>query len=105
MANRAFHLWRKYETAPYRRWACTVQQADTPDGFRVTDLDPSVADVRFLHSMQATLTARHPVRGSFQEGATVLETLDYAGSEHEAHFGTAIRLIPDAVIRGKGRQA
>ena len=103
MADRAFHLWRKYPTEPYRRWACTVRQEDTEDGFRVIDYDDHVADIHFLHTMQDTLRAHHPVRDSVEHDGVLVETRDYAGPDHPEHFETAIRLVPNAVLRGTGR--
>ena len=105
MADRAFHLWRKYPTAPFRRWACTVQKTDTEDGFRVADYDPNVADIHFLHRMQGTLAAHHPIRGGREVDGVIDETISYEGPDHPDHFETAIRLVPNAVLRGAGRPA
>jgi len=101
-----FHLWRKYPAAPYFRYACTVQAADTEAGYRITDYDEHVADVTYLHGMQDVLRAHHPIRGGVDDGkGHIAETVDYAGPEHPEHLGTAIRLIPDTVLRGMGRPA
>jgi hypothetical protein len=101
-----FYLWRKYLTVPFLRYACTVEKADTEEGYRVADYDEHVADISFLHGMQDVLRAHHPIRGggSDSQGLT-WESVTYAGPEHPDHLGTAIRLVPDAVVRGIGRPA
>lgn len=101
----AFHLWRRYATAPYRRFACTVEKADTEDGFRITDYDENVADVHFLHSVTHTLRSHHTVRTGEEDGTKIVENIEYVGPEHPEHFESAIRMVPGAVLRGVGRPA
>lgn len=105
MAARQYHLWRKYDAAPFVRWACCVEQADTPDGYVVTEHDPQVADVRFLHGLMDTLTSDQPVYGSIEEDGMVIETIEYQPPGSPGHFGSAVRRVPGALIRPMGRGA
>lgn len=98
-----FHLWRQYSTAPYLRFACTVEQADTPDGFRIVDYDVNVADLHFLHTMQTTMRSHVIVRDSVEKDGVIAEGMSYEGPDYPEHFETAIRMVPDAFLRGEGR--
>lgn len=101
-----YHLWRQYPTAPFMRFACTVQRDEnTEDGFRIVDYDENVADVHFLHTVHLTLRSNHPIRFNDDEGDTIREGIVYAGPEHPEHFATAIRMVPDAYLRPMGRPA
>jgi hypothetical protein len=104
MAGKQYHLWRKYKDAPYVRWACCVEQADTPDGYRVVDHDSKVADVQFLQAMLDTLTSDQPVYDSITEGDMTIETIEFQAPGSPGHFGSAIRKVPNAVLR-PGRTA
>jgi len=105
MGDRAYHLWRRFPGRPSRLWACTLAKDSTvEDGYRVSDFDPAIADAGFLHRMADMLRTPQRVRSSVREGSTILETARYINPGEPGHFGVAVRMIPDAVLRGEGRQ-
>jgi len=50
-----FYLWRRYNTAPFRRYAMTVERSLNDDGYKITDHDPKIADAPFLANFATQL--------------------------------------------------
>lgn len=103
MAERQYHLWRKYPTKPFTRFACSLEQAPTEEGYRVVDFDPRVADAAFMHRMAEALRAEHVGQSSEEYQGMIGERLSWVQHGDEGHFGIAVRAVPNAVLRGEGR--
>lgn len=95
-----YHLWRKFSTKPYHRYACTVVQADTEDGFEIVEFDRKVADPYFLHEMANRMRhGVHTLRGGYDEEDKVrYDELAWLSPHDPGHFETAIRQIPNSVL-------
>lgn len=107
MAGQVFHLWRGYPDRPYYRYAASIVPDSTrPDGYRVTDHDPAVADVGFLQRLSDTLTQGVMVQGSIPgENGAVILTQRWVHPGEDGHFETAVRMVPGAYLRNIGRSA
>lgn len=95
-----YHLWRRYPTKPFRRFACTIKPASTPGGYEVTDYDPAVADAGFLHTMADHL--RQPRQDTVRGESGDLQ-IRHCRAGTTDHFNAAIRTVPNAVLRSVGR--
>lgn len=100
MAN---HIWRKMEDPPYLRFACTIEKADTSDGYKLSDVDVSVADPGFLHDLAEHMVKPFHVRSSMAEGDMTMEFASVRNPGEVGHFETAIRSIPNALLSAVGR--
>ncbi len=100
MAAKQFHLWRRYPTAPYRRWACTVEPADTDAGFKIVDSDRVVADAGFLHTLSDHMGRPRPCAERTEDEAMVYVMVE-PGSD--SYFAEAIRSVPHTALRSVGR--
>ena len=94
-----YHLWRRYPTKPFRRFACTLKPADTDAGYEVVDHDPGVADVGFLHVVADHM--RRPRQDTTRQDGDLVIRHCRAGTKD--HFKAAIRTVPNAVLRSTGR--
>lgn len=49
MSDNKFNLWRRYNSRPFRRFAFVVDfDVSSPDGYKILDHDPMVADASYL---------------------------------------------------------
>ena len=101
-----FHLWRRYNTAPYRRFAMTVTRADTEAGYMVLDHDPAIADpgflARFEAHMEQPLTAVRT--GYVERGVAVTDMTDDVPPGTALHYQNTIRAVSAwAALMPKGR--
>lgn len=99
MAERSYHLWRRYPTKPFRRWACTLKRADNAAGYEVVAHDPAVADAGFMHVVADGL--HRPSHGMVRDGDSMSFELLRPGDP--AHFDTAIRALPHVALSAEGR--
>lgn len=102
-----FHLWKHFNTAPFTRYACTlVEDASTEDGYRVTQHDPSVADVSFMHQLSDGMAKPRRVRDSIvdktKDELTITEAIHTAMVKEPGHFEAAVYQIRGTIIRGVG---
>ena len=95
-----FNLWRDYPTRPYRRWACLIEHADTPEGYRLSSYDPNVADAGFLHSLADHLRKPQLVADSIHDGDTIIETAVWMPPGGAGHLDGAVRSAPGAMLGG-----
>lgn len=94
-----YHLWRKYPTAPYYRWACEVaQDAEAPEGYRVLRHDPIVADTAFFHRLSDAMAGTHEAMVMKQDKAIVAHVLERVGPSDANHFEHAIRKVEGAIL-------
>jgi|10_taG_2_1085330.scaffolds.fasta_scaffold26434_2 hypothetical protein len=101
-----FHLWRRYNTAPYRRFALTVTRANTEAGYRMLDHDPIVADPGFLARFEAHMEKPFKsVRTGYVEGGVaVTDMIDDVPPGTDLHYQNAIRAVSAwAALMPKGR--
>ena len=103
-----FHLWRRFNVQPYRRFAMTVERAATDEGYEIVDHDPKVADSPYLAKFSGHMRApMENVRdggyasagreGEYQEMIPLVQ----AGSL--LHYENAIRCVPDTAVMASGR--
>jgi hypothetical protein len=94
-----FHLWRKYQAAPYYRWACEVApDAEAPDGYRVLRSDPIVADSAFFHRLAAALTAEHEVLTMKADAGKVVHSAERVRPGSEDYFDHAVRKVVGSIL-------
>jgi hypothetical protein len=91
------HVYRQTETGP--KWACEVIEADTPDGYRVADADPLIADQAFMGDLTGQLGRPQNMVSSAKNGLSIVIVLP---GEH-GHVEAALRAVPGAVISKVGR--
>jgi hypothetical protein len=104
MADRTYHLWRDYEAAPFRRWACdVVPDTATEDGYKITDYDPNVADGVFLHRLREHMAKPTTVHLDIDDAEGIADGVTTAHPKEPKHFAEAIRIVPGAHISGEGR--
>lgn len=101
-----YHLWRYYDTAPFRRWACTItEDSSKPDGYQVDDFDPAIADGTFLRRLHTHMLASVSVHRSVEEDGVILDLLEDKGPGEPGHFAAAIRTFSHGCIMPKGRDS
>jgi len=98
-----YHIWRQFDHEPYTRYGCTLEQADTPDGYRMVDSDPSVASMDFLHTLADHLRQPIGVQSAAVDGDGVSHFMHTRGPGEVGHFEAAVRSIPGAYLCAVGR--
>lgn len=93
-----FHLWRRFDTKPWYRFACTIEQAhDRPAGFTVKASDPIVADTAFIARLDAhfrgPVQRKHSIRQGNGDQIDYREAIDRSS---KSYFAVAARSIPFA---------
>jgi len=101
--NREWNLWRRFNTAPYRRWAMTVEPADTESGYRIVDFDPSIADSSYLAQFDSHMAKpAQLISGGLMDGVW-MTTMEMVQPGQEGHFQTVIRSVPGTANMPEGR--
>lgn len=102
-----FHLWRRYNAPPYRRFALTVERSKAPEGYTVIDHDPRVADAAFLSKFGGFM--RSPMddcfTGYIAKGVAVTEAIPVAQPGTIEHYGNAVRRFPNCARMSVGRES
>ena len=103
-----YHLWRRFNSPPYRRFALTVERSRAPEGYTITDYDPKVADSAYLSKFAGFM--RSPMLDCYGGGTTAagikyteLSPVEQPGSE--AHYEAAVRRFPDSARLPTGRES
>jgi hypothetical protein len=93
MADR-INLWRSYPTAPFERWACSIEMGGE-DGVKIVESDPGVCDPLFLAELHNHYV--HPVadRVASSSGGLAMDWV-YPGTPE--HFHAAARTLPGAFV-------
>ena len=98
------HLYRQMPTAPYERFAVTVQRDDNAaSGYKVLDHDPDVADAVFLNRLEQHMHQPITVRDGYEDTDGHYETLKTLHPGDEGFFGAAVYQAPDAMVSFFGR--
>lgn len=99
-----YHISRSYPTKPFQRYACTLVQADTPEGFRVVDHDPKVADVAWLEHLSTHMLKPQMLQSSEVTEKGIIEKVPTTVlGPSPRHFESAVRTIPGAYLSASGR--
>jgi hypothetical protein len=97
-----FYLYREYSQKPNYRFAATVvQDKSTPDGFRVVDSHPIVADSVFMHRLQVAMTSPVQFKDGGQDGHIHYTTIETAHPGEPDHFANAIRNVEGCIFGPK----
>lgn len=96
-----YEMYRDYHRSPYRRWACTIEAADTEAGFKILAHDPHVADDAWLHALGQHLTNPHIVRGAIDDDKQHGDAYSLVDHSHPDHFHEAVRTFPRGGIMGE----
>ena len=100
-----FHLHRRFDFAPYRRYAFTVEFSEEADeGYVIVDHDPIVANppylAKFAEFMQTPMMGVR--NGGIYPGVAFTDISDEAPGSI-AHFTSAVRRFGAAVMpHGRG---
>ena len=73
------------------------------DGYKITDHDPHVATVGFLHTLSTHMMRQLPVRSAMRQGEAIFDMINMAGPKDRGHFEAAVRTIPDGYLSAVGR--
>jgi hypothetical protein len=99
-----YHIHKSFPTKPFQRYACTLEQANTPLGFRVVDADPDVADVAFLEKLSDHMSRAQMIQDSEVTELGIIEKPpQIAHGPSPRHFENAVRTIPGAYLSAHGR--
>ena len=94
-----YHLWRKYPTAPFYRWACeVVPDPEAPDGYRVIASDPIGADTALFHRLSAAMSSEHEGLVRQETKGIVAHGVERVGKGNPEHFEHAIRKVKGAIL-------
>lgn len=99
------HLWREYRVAPFQRFACTIEEADTESGYRIVDYDPAVGDVTFLHVLHEHMQKPIPMHLAPEQPNPdgIVDRVGWGHPGQPGHFAEAVRQVPGATVRHEGR--
>ena len=104
MAERIWHIFRKFQNSPYLRWACgIVEDVHTDDGYRVVDHDPKIADAEFLAGLSFHLHKTHMSRIGKEVGDKIVDGFGQLSPGEDGYFSTAMDRLEGALV-GSGRQ-
>ena len=99
-----FHLWRRYNSVPYERFAITVEWDETPDGYRITNHDPIVADSLFLSAFATHMATpyRDGMSGYVDDNGTAWTTTEDEAPGTLDHYLDAVRSVPGTSVMSRG---
>lgn len=95
-----FHVHRRYNMKPLRRYAFTVEFDVTADaGYKIVEHDPIVADVSYLAKFDSHMAqpARDCRSGAVYKGVEATFVSDYAPGSL-GHFTNAVRSFGAALM-------
>lgn len=98
-----YHIVRSYPTRPFSRYACTLEQANTDEGFRVTDVDPAVADTGWMQQLSDHMLRPQLAQTSEVNETGIIEQMGMVHGPSPKHFENAVRTIPGAYLSAHGR--
>ena len=100
-----FHLHRRFNMRPFRRFAITVTyDPKRPAGYRITDHDPKVADATFMAVFDSHMKTPQKVWGGAIEDGFAYSTHELAEPGTESLFTTAVRNVPKTAVMPYARK-
>jgi hypothetical protein len=105
MSDNKFNLWRRYNSRPFRRFAFVVDfDASSPDGYKILDHDPVVADASYLAQFADHMgqVQYNVTSGGFNGEAYYTCSNDYEPGTLE-HYHSAVRTAPNTAVMAEGR--
>ena len=105
-SEETFHVHRKYQTAPYVRWAFDVVEDPSTDvGFRITAFDHKVADAHYVAQFERHVSSSIQVRdGGLDETHGYYESFEVLEPGDEGYFESAMHQIPNGLIKATGEE-
>ena len=101
-----FHLHRRYNMRPFRRFAITVTfDPKNPLGYRVIDHDSTVADVPFMTAFVAHMKKPQKVWSGDIEHGIAYTTHEPAQPGTKDFYKTAIRNVPQTAVMPYARKS
>ena len=98
-----FYLWRRFNTPPFRRYALTVERSMTPDGYKIVDHDPKIADASFLANFALQLsTPQKDVRSGNVVGGQAYTRITDEPVGTLRHYHAAINRLKGVAKMNKG---
>tara|TARA_R110002020_G_scaffold194133_13_gene394762 strand:+ start:75 stop:428 length:354 start_codon:yes stop_codon:yes gene_type:complete len=103
------HIWRRYNTAPFARFAISVERSKAAEGYTIVDHDERVADAAFLAKFAGFMRAPlEYCRTGYVDTAAKVAVTEIVPIEQPGtllHFESAVRRFPDCAIKPHGRSS
>jgi len=104
MAEKTWHLFREFPSAPYLRWACAlVEDPNTDDGYRIVDHDPMVADGGLLGGLAFHMRRPQRIMTGEVEDGVIFDGLGTVNPGEPGYFQSALMTLAGTLV-GSGRQ-